>query len=143
MDKDIQAVKEAHRVFYEAFESLDIHQMDAVWLKADYVKCVHPGWDIRVGWPAVRDSWVLIFNHTYEIRFSVCLLDVIIRKNLAWTVCKETISTQDKGKWLDGQIVATNLYERSDEGWGLIHHHGSPLLSQDQGQDQGIETPSE
>ena len=141
MEKDIQAVQKAHRAFYEAFENLDIHRMDAVWLKGDHVKCIHPGWDIRVGWPAVRDSWVLIFNHTYEIRFSVCLLDVSIWENLAWTVCTETISTQEKGEWIEGQVIATNLYERNGGDWLLVHHHGSPLLPQ--AQDQDMEPPSE
>lgn len=132
MDDETQAVRKAHSAFYEAFESLDIHKMDAIWAKGDHVKCVHPGWDIRMGWPEVRDSWVLIFNHTYEIKFSVCLLDVSIWDNLAWTVSQESISTQDKGKWVDGQIISTNLFELTNGTWLLIHHHGSPLLSFEQ-----------
>ncbi len=140
MEKDIEGVKEAHHAFYEAFEKLDIHKMDAIWEKGDHVKCIHPGWEIRMGWPAVRDSWVLIFNHTYEIRFSVCLLDISIWKNMAWSVCNETISTQDKGQWVEGQVIATNLYERTKKGWRLIHHHGSPLLSTDQNEETAPES---
>lgn len=133
MHNDIDAVQEVNNTFYKAFESLDIHQMDAIWLKEDHVRCVHPGWDICLGWPEVRDSWVLIFNHTYEIKFTISLLDLSVRRNLAWTICHETISTLDKGKWIDGRIISTNLFERRDNIWLLIHHHGSPLLSLEQG----------
>ena len=57
-DQDIDSVQEANKVFYEAFETLDIQKMDKLWLQDDSVKCVHPGWEICSGWPDVRDSWV-------------------------------------------------------------------------------------
>lgn len=129
LEVDIEAVRKANETFYEAFETLDIQKMDQLWVQEDYVKCVHPGWEIRLGWPDVRDSWVLIFNHTYQIKFTVCLLDVVLRENLAWVVCNEMISTLDKGKWVDGRVLSTNLFERREAGWLLIHHHGSPILS--------------
>ncbi|MFQ5949501.1 MAG: nuclear transport factor 2 family protein [Nitrospiria bacterium] len=132
MDNDIEAVREANDVFYQAFENLDIQQMDAVWVKEDYVKCVHPGWEVRIGWQEVRDSWVLIFNNTYEIKFSVNVLDILVNGNWAWTICMEMISTQDQGKWVDGRVVSTNLFECRDGRWLLIHHHGSPLLTIEQ-----------
>jgi ketosteroid isomerase-like protein len=131
VDKDIKALELANKGFYAAFESLDIRKMDAVWVQKDHVKCVHPGWEIRIGWPDVRDSWVLIFNHTSQIKFSICLLDLSVQGDMAWTICNESISTKDKGKWVDGRIISTNLFERHDDDWYLIHHHGSPLLSID------------
>jgi len=131
VDEDLKTLQEANTTFYAAFESLDMQKMDAVWLQEDQVKCVHPGWDIRIGWPDVRDSWVLIFNHTIKIKFSICLLDLSVRGNLGWTICNESIATQDDDKWVDGRIISTNLFERHDGAWRLIHHHGSPLLSFD------------
>jgi len=129
VEHDIEAVRRANEIFYQAFEKLDIQQMDALWVKEDYVKCVHPGWEVRLGWQEVRDSWVLIFNHTYEIKFSVNLLDVVIKGDWAWVVCLEMISTQDQGNWVEGRVLSTNLFERRGEVWLLIHHHGSPLLT--------------
>ncbi len=131
----MEAVRRANDVFYQAFERLDIQQMDALWVKEDYVKCVHPGWEVRLGWQEVRDSWVLIFNHTYEIKFSVNLLDVVIKGDWAWVVCLEMISTQDQGNWVEGRVLSTNLFERRDGQWLLIHHHGSPLLTLEEKED--------
>jgi len=41
---DRDAVLEANAAFYAAFESLDLKRMEEVWLRAPYIKCVHPGW---------------------------------------------------------------------------------------------------
>jgi len=129
VESDIEAVRKANETFYQAFEKLDIQEMDALWIKEDYVKCIHPGWEVRSGWAEVRDSWVLIFNHTYQIKFSVNLIDITIKSDWAWVVCLEMISTQDQGRWVEGRVLSTNLFERRDGQWLLIHHHGSPLLS--------------
>ncbi len=129
IDRDIASVQEANTVFYKAFETLDIQKMDKLWLQDDHVKCVHPGWEICSGWPDVRDSWVLIFNHTHEITFSVSLLDTRVKEDLAWVVCNETIATRDNGKWLEGRVLSTNIFERRDGIWLLVHHHGSPVLA--------------
>ena len=75
VDKDIKALELANKGFYAAFESLDIRKMDAVWVQKDHVKCVHPGWEIRIGWPDVRDSWVLILITQARLNFPfACLI---------------------------------------------------------------------
>ena len=71
LERRIQEITQANRKFYEAFESLDISKMDEVWAHLDYVTCVHPGWSLRSEWPAVRDSWVLIFNNTFSMKFEL------------------------------------------------------------------------
>ena len=47
------ALREANRRYYAAFESLDITQMDEIWAHDDWVQCVHPGWDLLLGWAEV------------------------------------------------------------------------------------------
>ncbi|MCH7766008.1 MAG: hypothetical protein IH916_05570, partial [Acidobacteria bacterium] len=42
--KPEEKVLAANRRFYTAMDSLDLEGMEAVWLHADWVKCVHPGW---------------------------------------------------------------------------------------------------
>lgn len=128
MERTIEAVRRANDAFYQAFEKLDIQEMEPLWSKENYVKCVHPGWEAAIGWKAVRDSWVLIFNHTYKIKFSVEVLDITVNGEWGWTLCSEQISTQDQGKWVHGKVIGTNLFECRDGQWRLIHHHGSPQL---------------
>lgn len=129
MNPEENAVLEANTRFYQAFESLDIRRMDPIWVKEPYIRCIHPGWSVRSGWQAVRDSWVLIFNHTRGIRFRVTDTQVHLGGELAWVVCIERIETNDGDRWIESQVLATNLYERRDGGWYMILHHGSPVFS--------------
>jgi len=45
---DRDAVLEANAAFYAAFQSLDLKRMEEIWLRAPYIKCVHPGWGLLV-----------------------------------------------------------------------------------------------
>ena len=53
LETDEQEVLAANRAFYHALQSLDLEQMKAVWLHEDWVECLHPGWELRVGWEEV------------------------------------------------------------------------------------------
>ena len=124
----IEEVTRANEDFYAAFESLDIMRMDEIWAHQEYVTCIHPGWSIRVGWPLVRDSWVVIFNNVFSMAFSLTELQVQVAGDLAWVICTENITSRHGESTQNSRVVATNLFERLDEGWKIIHHHGSPLM---------------
>ena len=124
----IEEVTRANEDFYSAFESLDIMQMGGVWAHQEYVTCIHPGWGIRVGWPLVRDSWVVIFNNVFSMGFSLTELQVQVAGDLAWVICIENITSRHGDNNQDSRVVAANLFERSNQGWKMIHHHGSPLM---------------
>ena len=65
-DEVITRVRRANDRFYRAFESLDMKQMEAMWVQTDRAKCVHPGWELLEGWDAVRQSWARA--HARELR---------------------------------------------------------------------------
>jgi ketosteroid isomerase-like protein len=124
----IEEVTKANEAFYEAFESLDIANMDRVWAKEEYVTCIHPGWPLRHGWPAVRDSWVLIFNNTFSMEFTLSEVQIHVAGDLSWVICMENISSRQGDVSQESRVLATNLYERMNGQWLMIHHHGSPLM---------------
>ncbi len=126
--KKIEEVTEANQAFYEAFEGLDVGKMDRVWAHRDDVSCIHPGWSQRVGWPAVRDSWVLIFNNTFSMTFELADVMIQVADDIAWVICTEHITSRQGENSQQSRVLATNLYERLDEGWKMIHHHGSPVM---------------
>jgi len=121
-------IQQAHDRFYRAFESLDIRQMESVWATDVPVKCVHPGWELRSGWPEVRDSWVLVFNHTTGIRFNVTDVDIVVNGDLAWVTCTENVSMINDGETQQSRILATNLFLRRPKGWMMVFHHASPVF---------------
>ena len=124
----IEAVTKANQRFYEAFESLDIVKMDEVWTHQEYVTCIHPGWAIRSGWPAVRDSWVLIFNNTFSMKFELTDVMVQVAGDMAWVICVEHLTTQQSDEPQQAKVLATNLFELIGDEWLMIHHHGSPVM---------------
>ena len=124
----IEEVTQTNEAFYKAFESLDVAAMDQVWAHQEYVTCIHPGWSIRVGWPAVRDSWVVIFNNTFSMEFQLSELQVQVAADVAWVICTENITSRVGEATQNSQVVATNLYERIGDTWKIIHHHGSHLM---------------
>jgi ketosteroid isomerase-like protein len=115
-----EAVRQANQALYRAFESLELARMDEVWAHDGQVTCVHPGWPLAEGWPAVRATWETIFRNTGEIRFEVTDERVDVRGDLAWVVCFERIAGAAN------VIIATNVLRREADGvWRVIHHHGS------------------
>lgn len=128
LTEKIEEVTRANEAFYRAFESLDVGLMDRVWLQQEYVTCIHPGWGLRVGWPAVRDSWVLIFNNTFAMTFELTEIQIQVAGDVAWVICTENIASRQGEAPNESRVLATNLYEKLEEGWKLIHHHGSPMM---------------
>ncbi len=126
---ELRAVRKANEAFYQAFESRDVARMDAVWAKGEHVKCVHPGWNILCGWDAVRSSWEMIFRNSGEMRFTLSDVRIEVRGALAWVVLTENILSSVEGDVSATSILATNLFERQDGRWLMIHHHGSHVLT--------------
>ena len=88
----------------------------------------HPGWSLRTDWPAVRDSWVLIFNNTFSMTFELTDVMAQVAGDMAWVVCVENITTHQSDEPQQAKVLATNLFERIGDEWLLIHHHGSAVM---------------
>jgi len=124
----IEEVTHMNELFYRGFEQLDVGLMDSIWAHQEYVTCIHPGWSIRIGWPAVRDSWVVIFNNTFSMKFELTEVQVQVAADIAWVICTENIASRVGENEQNSQVVSTNLFERIGDEWKIIHHHGSPLM---------------
>ena len=129
LEKREMEIDQANTRFYEAFESLDIRHMEAVWATDQTVHCIHPGWEIRSGWPSVRDSWVLIFNNTAKINLTVTDLKIVIHGEIGWVNCTEEVKQIIDGEPHVTYVLTTNLFLHQQNDWFMIHHHGSPVLS--------------
>jgi hypothetical protein len=113
--------------FYYAFESLSIDMMDNLWKHDENVICIHPGWELLAGWLAIRESWVMIFQNTEVIRFNITNTKVRLFDYNAIIVCQENIESSINGRQEKIGIIATNIFERYEDRWLLIHHQGSHI----------------
>jgi ketosteroid isomerase-like protein len=126
------AVRAANTRFYAAFESLDLAEMEAVWDHDEEVECVHPGWDLLLGWDEVRERWARLFANARRVRIALSSVWVRIEGNVGWVACTEHVTTAFADGFDDAMVQATNIFVRRDEGWMLVAHHASPLPNQAQ-----------
>jgi len=123
---DSEALREANAAFYRAVEELDLAAMEKLWLHESWVRCIHPGWDLLVGWDLVRQSWEQIFSGTRWIRVTPTSVDVRLLGEVGMVGCAENITATSDGDVGVAVAQATNLFLRTGEEWRLIHHHSSP-----------------
>ena len=126
-DEIIVQVQKINTEFYHAFENLSIERMEELWKHEDNVVCIHPGWDLFIGWLAIRESWITIFRNTKMIKFIITNTKVRVFDNIAVVVCLENIETFFDGENLRLGVIATNIFEQMENQWLLIHHHGSSV----------------
>jgi len=123
-------VENANLKFYKAFENLSIPMMESTWSHNDNCVCIHPGWEMFVGWMAIRESWVTIFSNTENIKFTITNSKTrIYQEVIAVITCLENIEIIQNEVKIQSGVVATNIFEynMSQKKWLIIHHHGSPM----------------
>jgi hypothetical protein len=128
----IEEVKKINNQFYHAFENLSIEMMERLWKHVDNAVCIHPGWDLFIGWLAIRESWITIFRNTEMISFTITNTKVRVfgGNNIAVVACLENIETslnRQEQQIVKIGVVATNIFEYDKNQWLLIHHHGSSV----------------
>ena len=114
----------AEEAFYCAFESSDIEGMMAIWLDADYIECIHPMGHRIVGLADIRDSWQGIFRSPATVKFEMADKRMIEHSSLAIHLVNEIMMLDEGKKQI--HVLATNIYEKTAEGWRMILHHASP-----------------
>jgi ketosteroid isomerase-like protein len=122
-----EAVRDANRRFYAAFESLDLGAMEAVWAHDDAVQCVQPGWDLLLGWEEVRDRWARIFAGARRVRIALSSVWVRVEGDVGWVACTVRITTAFSDGFDEATVQATNIFLQREGEWLLAAHHASPL----------------
>jgi ketosteroid isomerase-like protein len=126
---EIEAVEEANERFYRALEDSDLGEMSEVWLHEDWVKCVHPGWDLIIGWSEVRESWDRIFTNATGMRVSTSDVQIRVEGDFALVSCYEILALflDSTSAPVSARTTATNLFKRVGGEWRMIHHHASQV----------------
>jgi ketosteroid isomerase-like protein len=127
MSEEKELIVQANEGFYRAFESLDPGQMEKVWARDDSIQCGHPGWQVLRGWKSVMESWRRIFENTPAVRFMLTDISVEVRGAIAWVTLYENLIGTVEGQNVSATVLTTNIFEKTPEGWRLIHHHGSSV----------------
>ena len=120
------ALLAANAAFYRALEGFDLEAMERLWLHDGWVRCVHPGRDAIVGWPAVRASFEKIFAVEGWVRVTPTAIDVMVVGEIGVVACVENLTAKSDGDVGVQVAQATNIFRNTGSGWRMIHHHASP-----------------
>ena len=126
---EIEAVAEVNERFYRALENADLEVMSEIWLHEDWVKCVHPGWNLITGWDEIYESWNQIFSGSTGMRVSATNVEIRIEGDFALLSCYENLAVflNSTSAPLSVRTIATNLFHRVTGKWRMIHHHASSV----------------
>ncbi|WP_329119130.1 nuclear transport factor 2 family protein [Streptomyces sp. NBC_01353] len=136
---DTAAVEAANTAFYEAMERGDFEEISELWLDdgATPISCVHPGWPVLSGRGEVLRSYALIMANTEYIQFFLTDVKVSLAGDVAVVTCTENILSggpaedgAELGPLVGQLVVATNVFRRTFDGWRIWSHHGSPVLTE-------------
>ncbi|MGW3494050.1 nuclear transport factor 2 family protein [Streptomyces sp. NPDC001020] len=162
---DVEQVEQANTAFYEAMEQGDFEALSALWLTpsdlgvdeeyhdpADtgVISCVHPGWPALTGRGEVLRSYALIMANTDYIQFFLTDVHVSVTGDTALVTCTENIlsggpapdDSDELGPLVGQLVVATNVFQRTSDGWKLWAHHASPVLAESGDEDEDEDFPS-
>jgi len=124
IETEVEAV---NRRFYEMLDSASLEGMDDVWLHEDWVRCIHPGWDVLVGWKVVRESWDRIFRDSRKMRVSTADVSVCAIGAAVLVTCIENITVFQGADFDSIQAIATNIFVQKQGRWLMAHHHASAI----------------
>ncbi|MEU4892475.1 nuclear transport factor 2 family protein [Streptomyces sp. NPDC044780] len=143
---DNERVALVNTALYEAMEQGDHATLQRLWLDSPdtEVSCVHPGWPVLRGRGEVLRSYALIMANTDYIQFFLTDVEVSVMSDTALVTCTENILSgapaEEEGQLgpLVGQlVVATNVFRRTEDGWKVWAHHGSPVLAESDDEEPG------
>jgi ketosteroid isomerase-like protein len=123
---EVEELRAVNERFYKALEELDLEQMERLWLHEPWVRCIHPGWDVLVGWEQVRKSLEQIFASTGWMRVTPTECNIHVFGDVGMVACAENITASRDSDVGVAVAQATNLFRRTPEGWRMFHHHASP-----------------
>lgn len=122
--RDVDDVRTANGAFYAAFEAGDAVAMAALWEHSDRASCVHPGWPVLRGWPAIERSWLAILSGPDRLQVILTDEHVQVDGDVAWVTVDENLLGQRAAT-----VTALNLFVRTSDGWRMVGHHGSAVVA--------------
>lgn len=117
------AVEDANNQFYDAFRAGDYVSMSKIWGSGEHVQCIHPAAECIAGRQDVLASWKLILNSSGRLRIALEDVRIYASDTEGFVTAVEVVDAEDS----QGRIVATNIFEKQNGVWKIVHHHGGPV----------------
>ncbi len=118
---------QVEEAFYQAFQNRNIELMKDVWDKTDEVICIHPSANRIYSYELIVASWEQIFSSQEGVSIVISEPVYKINPDTAIHYVKEELYVGDNSV---ACMLATNIYQQTDNGWKMIAHHASSTYSE-------------
>lgn len=118
------SAQEVESAFYEALQNADLDKLMACWSDEDEVVCIHPAGMRRVGIHAIRDSFESIFAGG-ALKVNVLSVKRVDSLTSAMHSVLEQLEVMLPIGPQMAYVYATNVYQRTPQGWRMVLHHAS------------------
>lgn len=128
VDTNAQDVERAVRFFYDAIEDMaagrGLAAMREAWHHLARVTTKHPISDWATGWEEVATTWEVAsgFGRADRGGSSLQSTQVYVLGDVAYA----TSVFQSAPAWGGEKILCTNVLQKIDGKWKIIHHHADP-----------------
>ena len=112
--------------FYQALQKGDLENLMACWADEDDIVCVHPGGPRIIGAAAIRASFELMFENGGAILAQPTHVRKVETITSAMHNLVEQVKVSTPQGIQTGYVMATNVYQRTAQGWRMVAHHASP-----------------
>ena len=119
------SAQDTEAAFYEALQSGDIEKLMACWADEDDVVCVHPGSGRLLGALAIRTSFEAMFSNG-SIQARAEKVRVVESMGASVHSVLERVEVLTEHGPRHAYVIATNVYQKTAQGWRLVAHHASP-----------------
>ncbi|MFC6282784.1 MULTISPECIES: YybH family protein [Polaromonas] len=111
--------------FYEALQSGDIEKLMACWADEDDIVCVHPGGARLIGAGVIRAAFEAMFaNGSIQARAEKVRTVESMGASVHSVLERIDVLTEEGPR--HAYVIATNVYQKTAQGWRMIAHHASP-----------------
>jgi uncharacterized protein (TIGR02246 family) len=111
--------------FYDALQSGDIEKLMACWSDEDDIICVHPGGARLLGAGTIRAAFDAMFaNGSIQVRPEKVRTIDSMGASVHSVLERVEVLTEEGPR--HAYVIATNVYQKTAQGWRMIAHHASP-----------------
>ena len=125
---EIDAVQAANQAFYSAFSARDVAAMQKVWSNDASIQNIGPAnKSVTMGWDKIGKGFEGLFDAYPELTASM-EPQIKIVGVVAWATGIEQVQRKDKaGASSSAKNLVTNIFQKQDGRWLMVHHHSSRI----------------
>jgi len=111
--------------FYHAFNNQKLDLMENNWLQTNKASMSNPLGDIKRGWSEIKNVYQKIFNGPAEVFVEFYDFTIEETDSMFFAVGRERGYLKTNDNKIQLAIRTSRIYQKINNQWKHIHHHGS------------------